>query len=73
VDDIDDDCDCERLQDNFRAMRTDYQEHHEHVYYCYRIGIEETIKTDTKSEFLGTLRVGYPLVKSFEAQFASGS
>jgi hypothetical protein len=36
-------------EDNFRAMRTDYQEHHERVYYGYRIGIEESIKTDTKN------------------------
>jgi hypothetical protein len=46
------DCDCERLQDNFTAMGTDCQEHHERAYDGYRIGIEETIKTD-KEFFIG--------------------
>jgi hypothetical protein len=39
-----DDCDCERLQDEFTALRTDYQEHRGRAYDDYRIGIEEAIK-----------------------------
>jgi hypothetical protein len=42
-DDIDD-YDCERLQNDFTALRTEYQQHHGHVYNDYRIGIEEPLK-----------------------------
>jgi hypothetical protein len=49
------DRDGERLQDDFNALRTDYQEHHGRAYDDYRIGIEEAIKTDPRSFFLGTL------------------
>jgi hypothetical protein len=41
IDDCDH-CDCERLQDDFTASRTEYHEHHEHhgrAYDDHRIGI----------------------------------
>jgi hypothetical protein len=44
-------CDCERPQDDFTALRTEYQEHLGRVYDDYRIGIEKTIKTDPRSFF----------------------
>jgi hypothetical protein len=50
-----DDCDCEQLRNDFIALRTEYQEHHERAYDGYLIGIEEAIKTDPKNFFLGTL------------------
>jgi hypothetical protein len=36
IDDDIDDCACERLADNFTALRTGYQEHHERAYNYYR-------------------------------------
>jgi hypothetical protein len=50
-DDIDD-CDCERLRDDFTALKTDnHQEHHGGTYDVYCIGIEKAIKTNPKSFF----------------------
>jgi hypothetical protein len=77
TDDIDI-CDCERIQKDFTALRTDYfQKHHGRAYDDYRIGIEEDIKTDSKI-FCGYVdlkkkRVGYPSVMSFEGKSALGS
>jgi hypothetical protein len=45
------DCDCERLRSDFTALRSKYQERHGFAYDDYRIGIQEEIKTDTKSFF----------------------
>jgi hypothetical protein len=66
-DDIDD-CDCERLRDDFTALKTD-----NHDVYC--IGIEKAIKTNPKSFFWvrwsqKKKRVGY---YDFWASAASGS
>jgi hypothetical protein len=47
-----DNCDGERLRDDFTALRTEYQDHHGHAYDDYRIGIEEAIKTNPKINFL---------------------
>jgi hypothetical protein len=52
IDDDIDDYDCERLRDDFTALRTEYQEHHGRVHDNYRIGIEEAIKTDPRSFLL---------------------
>jgi hypothetical protein len=77
IDDDIDDCDCERLRDNFTTLRTEYQEHHGRAYDYYRMGIEEAIKTDPRSIFvyvdLKKKRVGYPWVMNFEDQSASES
>jgi hypothetical protein len=76
IDDDIDDCDCERLQDDFTALRTAYQEHHGRAYDDYHIGIEKAFKTDSRSYFgdvdLKKKQVGYPLVMSFEDRLASG-
>jgi hypothetical protein len=54
IDEDIDDCDCERLREDFTALRTAFQEHYRHAYDDYRIGIEEAIKTYQKRFFLGT-------------------
>jgi hypothetical protein len=43
--------DCERLRGDFIVLRTTYQDLHGFANVSYRIGIEEEIKTDTKSFF----------------------
>jgi hypothetical protein len=48
-------CNCERLRGNFTALKSTYQERHGLAYDDYHIGIEEEIKTDPKSLFLGML------------------
>jgi hypothetical protein len=55
VDDDISECDCERLRDDFTALRSTYQERHRFAYGDYRIDIKEEIKTDPKSFFLGML------------------
>jgi hypothetical protein len=77
IDDGINDCDCERLQDDFNVLRTKYQEHLRRSYDDYRIGIKEAFKTDPKSFFeyveLKKKRVDNPSVMSFVDQPASGS
>jgi hypothetical protein len=51
IDDNTDNCDGERLRDDFTALRTEYQKHNGRAYDDYRIGIEEAIKTDPTSFF----------------------
>jgi hypothetical protein len=68
-------CDCERLRDDFIALKTDYQEHH--AYNNYSIGIEKASKTAPKRYFFGyvylkKMRVEYPSIMNFEHQPASG-
>jgi hypothetical protein len=55
VDDKISDYDCERLCGDFTALRSTYQERQGLAYDVYRIGIEEGIKTDPRSFFLGML------------------
>jgi hypothetical protein len=51
IDDDIGDCDCKRLQDDFTALRTAYQEHHGRAYDDYHIGIKEAFKPDPRSYF----------------------
>jgi hypothetical protein len=66
-------CDCERLWYDITALRTEYQEHHGRAYDEYHIDIEEAIKTDPKSFFLG-IPVYIDLKKKWMSyQLASGT
>jgi hypothetical protein len=51
VDDDISECDCERLQGDFTALRSTFQKRHGFAFDDYRIGIEEKIKTDHKNFF----------------------
>jgi hypothetical protein len=64
-----DDCECERLRENFVSARSDYQLIHRSAYDDYREKTERSIKKDPKTFFryvdLKKERVGYPSVMKF--------
>jgi hypothetical protein len=51
LDDLINDCDCERPRSDFTTLRSTYQERYGLAYDDYRIDIKEEIQTDPKSFF----------------------
>jgi hypothetical protein len=67
-----DDCECEKLREEFFSLREEYHLMHSQAYDDNRVGIEEAIKSSFGYVDLKEKRVGYPSVMHFEGRLASG-